>query len=104
MIQRLIISILVIPAIGCAGEALAQGVDPVSGLLASALAAPGGISWPLAAVVGIYIISRELRRGCEEIARTLHDWRPPTITLRLDDTRARPIETRTRSTDGVEAP
>jgi len=87
---RLILSILSIPAIGCAGEALAQAADPASGLLSQAIASPQGLSWPLAAVVGVYLVTREIRRIVIEAASKLSDWKPPTITLCLQDRRDPP--------------
>ncbi len=91
MIQRIILSILVVPAIGCLGEAMAQA-DPGVGIVSSVLSAPGGVSWPVAIALAAWLVSRELRLGASAIARELRDWKPPTITLRLDDRRSDAVD------------
>lgn len=88
--RRVLVPIILVPLIGYAGEALAQVIDPGDGLISQisqALASPQGISWPLAVVVAALLVAREARRAVTELGRTLHDWRPPTITVRLDTQR-----------------
>lgn len=106
MNRRLISALLMLPSIGFGGQALAQAVaavspDPVQGLVSTtitqAIATPGGLSWPIAAVLTALVFAWQTRLAFVAVSKELAKWKPPTIGLRLmlEDTRRAPR----RSTD-----